>query len=106
MTIHIDKEKPVNLVKLIAEELLPSVMKKVDVPDTEENREDILALTLNAIPTKYVTSDEGKQYAQLINVYRVQYELDIVTTLTKSAIKVKETPRDQVERDVPGREGK
>jgi competence protein ComFB len=97
MKIHSNREKPINLVKLIAEELLPSVMEKMDVPDTPENREDILALTLNSLPTKYVTTDEGKQYAQLVNVYRVQYELDVVASLTKSSLKVKARPRDSGE---------
>ncbi|MDR1029125.1 MAG: late competence development ComFB family protein [Clostridiales Family XIII bacterium] len=94
MKIHNSREKPVNLVRLLAEELLPSVMEKMGVPDTAENREDILALTLNSLPTKYVTTDEGKQYAQLVNVYRVQYELDIITGLTKSCMKVKARPRN------------
>jgi competence protein ComFB len=96
MDIHYsNRERPVNLVKLIAEELLPSVMEKMGVPDTEENRQDVLALTLNSLPTKYVTTDEGKQYAQLVEGYRMQYELDIVTGLTKSCMKVKEKPRKQ-----------
>jgi competence protein ComFB len=98
MTIYNSREKPINVVKLIAEEMLPSVMEKMNVPDTQENREDILALTLNALPTKYVTTDEGKQYVQLVNVYRIQYELDVIASLTKSSLKVKDKPRKSVKR--------
>jgi competence protein ComFB len=91
-TLH-SGEKPLNIVKLLAEEYLGSVMNRIGVEDTEDNREDILAITLNDLPTKYVTTDEGKQYSQLINVYRAQYEADVLTGLTKATLKVKGKPR-------------
>ena len=86
-------EKPVNLVRLIAEDLLTSVMKKMDIEDTTENREDVLALALNKLPTKYVTSGEGKLYAELINTYKFQYETDVITSLTRACMTVKDKPR-------------
>ena len=86
-------EKPVNLVRLMAEDLLPSVMKKMGIEDTKENKEDVLALSLNQLPTKYVNSSEGKLYAELINTYKIQYETDVITSLTKACIKVKDKPR-------------
>jgi competence protein ComFB len=89
----LNKERPMNLVHIVAEELLPYVMKKMGVNDTKENREDILALALNSIPTKYVTTEQGKQYAQLLEVYRLQYETDITAALTKASMKVMRRPR-------------
>jgi competence protein ComFB len=88
-----EKEKPVNVVKLIAEEQLLSVMEKLGVGDTPESREDILALALNDLPTKYVNTQGGKLYTQLVENYRVQYETDVLRSLTKAALKVKEKPR-------------
>ncbi|MCL1896074.1 MAG: late competence development ComFB family protein [Clostridiales bacterium] len=87
------KERPINLVKQIAEDLLPSVMKKLEVEDTEDNRVDILALALNNLPTKYVTSSGGRLYAEMINNFKVQYQADILAGLTKAAMKVKDSPR-------------
>jgi competence protein ComFB len=87
------KERPVNLVKLIAEDLLPSVRRKMDIEDTQANREDVLALALNSLPTKYVTSGGGKLYAELINTYKIQYETDVIQSLTKACMKVKNRPR-------------
>ena len=89
------RERPINLVKQIAEDLLPSLMKKIDVEDTAENREDILALALNSLPPKYVTSSEGRLYAELINNYKVQYQTDVLASLTRAAIKVKDKPRGE-----------
>jgi hypothetical protein len=87
------RERPVNLVKLIAEDLLPSVMKKMEIENTQENKEDVLALALNQLPTKYVTGVGGKLYAELINTCKVQYETDVIASLTKACMKVKNKPR-------------
>ena len=87
------KEKPINLVKQIAEDLLPSVLKKMHVEDTPENREDIMALALNKLPTKYVTSVSGRLYGELIDNFKVQYQTDVLSSLTRAAIQVKDRPR-------------
>jgi competence protein ComFB len=92
--IHsLKNERPINIVRTVAEEILSSVMKKLGVEDTDENREDILALTLNSIPSKYVTTESGKQYAQLVDVYKLQHETDITASLTRAALKVLRKPR-------------
>ena len=87
------KESVFNLTKALAEEMISSVMKKLDLEETKENREDVLALALNYLPSKYVTTDEGRQYAKLVEVYRIQYESDVLTALTKASMKVKKKPR-------------
>jgi len=86
-------ERPFNLVKEIAVDLLPSVLNRLDIEDTPENREDILALALNKLPTKYVTTGGGKMYAQMIDNYKVQYETDVLSSLTRAAMTVKSKPR-------------
>ena len=88
-----EHERPCNLVKEIAVDLLPSVMNKLDVEDTPENREDILALALNKLPTKYITTCGGKMYAQMIENYKIQYETDVLSSLTRAAMTVKSKPR-------------
>ena len=86
-------EKPINVVKDIALDLLPGVLKKLDIEDTSENREDILALALNHLPQQYVTSCSGRAYAEMINNFKVQYQTDVLTGLTRAAIIVKGRPR-------------
>ena len=87
------KEKPINLVKIVTEELAPSVMRKLDLEITDDNYEDVLALALNSLPAKYVATARGKQYAELIEVYRLQYETDVIAALTRAVIKVRDNPR-------------
>lgn len=86
------KRGPVDLVKQMAEEELPYVMKRLGIPDTETNRADIIALALNSLPPKYVTTSKGKQFAQLSKVYEAQFELDITAALAKAGLKVLERP--------------
>lgn len=82
-----------NLTERLAAELLSTVMKQMEVEENKQNRDDVLALALNYLPPKYVSTDEGKQYAKLIEVYRLQYDSDVVTALTKACLKVKAKPR-------------
>jgi len=100
-----EKERPLNLVKSIAEELLPSVLTRLEVEDTPENREDILALALNKLPTKYVTTGGGRMYAQMIENYRAQYETDVLSSLTRATMTVKSKPRGDC-KDGAAEEGK
>ena len=91
--MSVGTEKPINVVKEIALDLLPGVLKRLDIEDTSVNREDILALALNRLPQKYVTTSCGKLYAEMINNFKTQYETDILTSLTRAAITVKGSPR-------------
>lgn len=86
----------INLAEILTKELLPSVMEKMDACTCPMCTTNILALALNNLQPRYVTSDEGKQYTQL-DVYKKQYELDVMAALTKACVKVKSTPRHEVE---------
>ena len=68
-------------------------MEKLGLEQTSENLDDVLALALNSLPQKYITTSEGRQYAKLVEVYRVQYEADAVAALTKATLRVIEKPR-------------
>ena len=89
---------PVDLVKMMAEGELPYVMKRLGIPDNETNKADIIALALNSLPPKYITTPQGKQFAQLSKVYEAQFELDIMAELTRAGLKVLENPGMHEER--------
>jgi competence protein ComFB len=88
----------VNLSEVLTKELLPSVMEKMGVCTCRVCTTNVLALTLNSLPAKYVTTDKGKQYTQL-EVYKSQYELDVLAALTKACLKVKSYPRHEIIED-------
>ncbi len=81
----------VNVVELLAEEKVDDVIKRMDTCSCSQCRSDVLALALNNLPTKYVTSDAGKQYIQL-STYKKQFEMDVIFALMKACMKVNEKP--------------
>lgn len=82
----------INLSELLAYEMMGEVMHKLNVCSCRLCQADVLALTLNYLPQKYVTTDAGKQYMQL-DLYRKQYETDILSALTRACVRVKGSPR-------------
>ncbi|MDR1246329.1 MAG: late competence development ComFB family protein [Clostridiales Family XIII bacterium] len=85
----------INLSEVLTKELLPSVMERMDVCTCPVCTGNVLALALNSLPTKYVTTDEGKQYTQL-EVYKRQNELDVMAALTRACLRVKGSPRHEI----------
>ncbi len=81
-----------NLSEILVKEKAPDVMEKMRVCTCEACHNDVLALALNMLPTKYVTTDEGKQFLQL-EMYKKQYETDVLSALTRACVRVKASPR-------------
>ncbi len=82
----------VNIAEVLAREKISLVMERMKVCTCQTCINDVLALALNSLPTKYVTTDAGKQYFQL-DIYKKQYETDILAALTKACVRVKAAPR-------------
>ncbi len=82
----------INLAEVLAYEKMEEVMGKLNVCNCRLCQADVLALTLNYLPQKYVTTDEDKQKMQL-DLYRKQYETDLLSALTRACVRVKGSPR-------------
>lgn len=82
----------VNLAELMVRENLETVMERMNICDCNVCKKDVMAIALNTLPTRYVTTDRGKQYIQL-ETYKKQYEVDVMAALTKACVKVKVAPR-------------
>ena len=82
----------INLAELIVSEKVGLVMERMKVCPCPMCVNDVLALALNSLPTKYVTTDAGKQHFQL-DAYKKQYETDVLAALTKACVRVKASPR-------------
>ena len=81
-----------NLSEILVKEKTPDVMDKMRVCNCPSCYHDVMALALNMLPTKYVTTDEGKQFLQL-EMYKKQYETDVLAALTRACVRVKAAPR-------------
>ena len=82
----------VNVTEIIAEEKVGEVISMMEACSCQRCVYDILALALNSLPTKYVTTDVGKQFIQL-NSYKKQFETDVVAALIKACQIVMASPR-------------
>lgn len=82
----------INLAEVLVKEKIDMVMDRLKVCDCRTCVNDIMAMTLNNLPTKYVTTDSGKQYLQL-EIYKKQYETDVIAALTRACVRVKASPR-------------
>ncbi len=80
-----------NVVEIIANETISDVMERMDMCTCAKCTGDVLALALNSLPTKYVTSDAGKQYIQL-DAFKKQFETDVEIALMKACMTVKAAP--------------
>jgi competence protein ComFB len=80
-----------NVVEIIANETISDVMERMDMCTCSKCTGDVLALALNSLPTKYVTSDAGKQYIQL-STFKKQFETDVEIALMKACMTVKAAP--------------
>lgn len=83
-----------NLTERLVMEKVQEIMERLNVCSCPICREDVLALALNSLPQKYVTTDAGKQLTQL-DLYKKQYETDVVAALTKACVRVKVSPRHE-----------
>lgn len=85
----------VNVTELIAEAKVGEVIAMMEACSCLKCVYDILAIALNSLPTRYVTTDVGKQFIQL-NSYKKQFETDVVAALIKACQIVKDSPRHDI----------
>ncbi|GAB1477085.1 hypothetical protein MASR2M70_19210 [Bacillota bacterium] len=85
----------VNLTEHIVKEKAFEIMRRLNVCNCPICSLDVLALTLNTLPNKYITTDYGRLHLQL-EIYKKQYETDVVSALTKACVRVKVSPRHEV----------
>lgn len=84
-----------NLAEILTAELMGDVMKKLNVCDCDLCRADVMSLTLNILPQKYLSTDRGKLDTQL-EIYRKQYEKEALAALMRACVRVKGSPRHKI----------
>lgn len=75
-----------NLREVIVEKKLDEVWKDMNCCKCEICRDDIIALTLNKLPPKYVSTKEGELYGRATE-YTSEKNVEVISQLTR-AIKI------------------
>jgi competence protein ComFB len=74
---------------------MKDVLADINVCKCEKCMMDIAAIALNDLPTKYIVTEKGELYSK-INILMQQFEVDVVSAITKAAVLVKRNPRHSV----------
>ncbi|MGN1350233.1 MAG: late competence development ComFB family protein, partial [Anaerovoracaceae bacterium] len=82
----------VNVAEEIVRSKVPAMMRDYDMCTCERCTNDVVALTLNRIPPKYVVTMKGKLYAR-INACLPQYQTDMLAAITAACQTVKNNSR-------------
>jgi len=85
-------------IKNYMEEIVYSQMKEIlcdiNMCKCEKCLMDIAAIALNDLPSKYIVTEKGELYSK-INALSQQFEVDVVSAVTKAAVLVKRRPRHE-----------
>ena len=71
------------------------ILKLMNICKCEKCRLDIVALTLNELPSKYVVTEQGELYARVRELEQ-QFDVDVETAIIKAAVFVGKNPRHNV----------
>lgn len=88
----IDNAELFNIMQLLAEEKADKYIKMFGLCDCKRCRQDVLALTLNEISTKYVVMPRAELTIRN-DMYRSHYDGEITVQILRACQKVMENPR-------------
>jgi len=74
---------------------MDEVLKDINMCKCEVCMMDIAAKALNDLPPQYVVTKKGVVYSKINNL-KVQFEVDVISAITKAAVLVKRYPRHEI----------
>ena len=83
-----------NYMEEIVFSLVKEVLDDINVCTCEKCILDIAAIALNDLPSRYIVSEKGELYSK-INSLKQQFEVDVISAITKAAVLVKRRPRHE-----------
>ena len=81
----------VNILEEVVRMETPKIMAGLGMCCCDRCLNDVMALTLNNIPAKYVVSRKGALFAKIAS-YGNQYKTDILASVTQACVLVQKTP--------------
>ncbi|AFK86953.1 MULTISPECIES: late competence development ComFB family protein [Thermoanaerobacterium] len=81
-----------NFMEEAVKDVIDNVLKDLDVCKCDKCKLDIMALTLNNLPPKYYDTEKGEVYTK-VNELKRQFEVDIISQITRSAFYVNQHRR-------------
>jgi competence protein ComFB len=80
-----------NYMEEIVLSAMQDILRDIKVCTCERCRYDIAAKALNDLPPQYIVTQKGVIYSKINNL-KSQFEVDVISAITKAAILVKRNP--------------
>ncbi len=81
-----------NYMEEIVYNSIDEILTDINMCKCERCISDIAAKALNYLPPQYVVTKKGEVYSKINNL-KMQFEVDVISAITKAAILVKRNPR-------------
>jgi len=81
-----------NYMEEVVLNLIEGVLDDINMCKCEACVMDIAAIALNDLPPKYIATEKGELYSK-VNSLKNQFEVDVISAITKAAVLVKRSPR-------------
>jgi competence protein ComFB len=82
----------INLMEEVVSSLVDEVIQKADMCGCDRCRLDVMAVSLNHLPPRYVVSDKGKAFSKA-DFLDMQNNVSVLRELTRAAEVVRSHPR-------------
>jgi competence protein ComFB len=86
-----------NYMEEIVMDTIDDVLKDIKMCNCDRCKMDIAAKALNDLPPQYIVTRKGEVYSKINNL-RSQFEVDVISAITKAAILVKRYPSHDLNR--------
>jgi len=83
-----------NYMEEIVFHMMKEILDDINMCTCDKCMLDIAAIALNDLPPKYIVSEKGELFSK-INTLRQQFEVDVISAITKAAVLVKRNPRHE-----------
>lgn len=83
-----------NFMEEIVFAFINDILNDINVCTCEKCILDIAAIALNDLPPKYIVTKKGELYTK-IDSLKQQFEVDVISAITKAAVIVKRRPRHE-----------
>ena len=91
------EKKYYNVMESVVETTYEQMKDSLGVCACEQCRNDVIALALNYLPPRYVSTASGELYSKASNSFNAQFSADVHKAIAQAAEQVRRNPRHQVQ---------
>ena len=83
-----------NYMEEIVFNMMNDILVDINACTCEKCILDVAAIALNDLPPHYIVTEKGELYSK-INTLKQQFEVDVISAITKASVIVKKSPKHE-----------